>query len=126
MLGLDPGLIMHHLNVSPREKLIEQKLRKTHPHIALLVKEKLKKLLYVGFIRSVAYLEQVSNIVPISKSDKSIKDDFPLPNIDIIVDLTDGHSMFSLMDGFSGYTRRSREDGLHMLVGYFLLECNAI
>ena len=33
------------------------------------------------------------------------KDDFPLPNIDMIVDLTAGHEILSLMDGFSGYNQ---------------------
>lgn len=33
------------------------------------------------------------------------KDDFLLPNIDIIVDLTAGHAMLSLMDGFSSYNQ---------------------
>lgn len=73
MLGLDPELIMHDLNVSPGAKPIKQKLRKMHPHIALLVKAELKKLLDVGFIKPVAYPQWVSNIVPISKPDKSIK-----------------------------------------------------
>ena len=33
------------------------------------------------------------------------KDDFPLPNIDMIVDLTAGHEILSLMDGFLGYNQ---------------------
>lgn len=33
------------------------------------------------------------------------KDDFPLPNIDIIVDLTTVHAMLSFMDGFFGYNQ---------------------
>lgn len=110
---------MHHLNVDLKAELVKKKLRKMHPHIALLVKTELKKLLEVGFIRPVAYPEWVSSIVLISKPDKSIrvctnfrdlnkacpKDDFLLPNIDIIVDLSAGHEMFSLMDGFLGYNQ---------------------
>lgn len=34
-----------------------------------------------------------------------LTDDFPLPNIDTIVDLIAGYSMFSLMDRFSGYNQ---------------------
>ena len=59
----------------------------------------------------------ISNIVPVSKHDKSIyvctnfqnlnlafpKDDFPLPNIDMIVNMMVGYEMYSLMDSFSGY-----------------------
>ena len=69
------------------------------------------------FIHPIDYLEWVSNIVPIGKASGGIriysyfldlnfafpKDDFPLPNIDIIVDLTARHEMLSLMDGFFGY-----------------------
>ena len=90
-----------------------------HPHVALLVKAKLEKLLHTNFIRPLAYASWISNIVPISKKDGSVhiyidfydvkktcpKDDFPLPRIDTIVDLTEGHSMFSLMDGFSSYNQ---------------------
>jgi hypothetical protein len=119
MPGLDPNLIMHHLSINTGVRLVKQKLKKMHPHFALLVKEELKKLLDVGFIRSIDYAEWISNIVPISKLDGHIricidfkdlnkactKDDFPLPRIDTIVDLTAGHAMYSLMDGFSGYNQ---------------------
>ena len=36
---------------------------------------------------------------------ESPKDDFPLPHIDILVDNTTQHKVFSFMDGFSGYTK---------------------
>lgn len=73
MLGLDPNLIMHHLSIAPRVNLVKKKLRKMHPHIALLVKVELKKLLDVGFIRSIDYAKWISNIVLVSMLDKSIR-----------------------------------------------------
>lgn len=33
------------------------------------------------------------------------KNDSPLPNIDMLVDATSGHGMFSSMDGCSGYNQ---------------------
>ena len=33
------------------------------------------------------------------------KDEFPLPNIDTLIDTTAGHEMFSFMDDFSGYNQ---------------------
>lgn len=33
------------------------------------------------------------------------KDEFPLPDIEILVDATASHSMFSLIDGFNGYNQ---------------------
>ena len=79
----------------------------------------MEKLLSENFIRAIDYAEWISNIVPISKHEKSIqvctnfrdlkkacpKDDFPRPNIDMIVDMIAGYEMYSLMDGFSGYNQ---------------------
>ncbi|GLJ21626.1 hypothetical protein SUGI_0402520 [Cryptomeria japonica] len=94
MPGLDPDLVMHHLIVKPGAKPVKQKLRKMHPQVALLVKAELEKLLDVRFIRPIDYPEWISNLVPVSKPDRSIrictdfrdinkacpKDDFPLPS----------------------------------------------
>lgn len=119
MLGLDTDLIMHHLSISLDKKTIKKKLRKMHPHVALLVKGELEKLLSANFIRAIDYAKWISNIVPISKYDKSIqvctnfrdlnkacpKNYFPLPNIDMIVDMIVGCEMYSLKDGFSRYNK---------------------
>ena len=55
MLGLDPNQIMHHLNIKEGAKPVKKRLSKMHPHIALLVKVELEKLLKVGFIRAIDY-----------------------------------------------------------------------
>ena len=34
------------------------------------------------------------------------KDDFPLLNIDLLINATSGHEMFSFMDGFNGYNQK--------------------
>ena len=33
------------------------------------------------------------------------KDEFSLPNMDLLIDSTVGNAMFSLMDGFNGYNQ---------------------
>ncbi|KAG8472667.1 hypothetical protein CXB51_034555 [Gossypium anomalum] len=67
----------------------------------------------------VKYSEWVANIVPVPKKDEKVrmyvdyrdlnkaspKDNFPLPHIDTLVDNTAGYSLFSFMDGFSGYNQ---------------------
>lgn len=97
MSSLDINLIMHNLSISPYIKLVKKKLRKMHPHVSLLAKEELEKLLSAKFIQAIDYAKWISNIVRMSKHDKSIrvctncrdlnkacpKDDFPLPYIDI-------------------------------------------
>ena len=61
----------------------------------------------------------LSNVVPVKKKNGQIrcyvdfrnlnkacpKDEFLLPNIDLLVDLAVGSSMFSFMDGYSGYNQ---------------------
>ena len=73
----------------------------------------------VGFLTVTSYPQWVANIVPVPKKDGKVqmcvdyrdlnraspKDDFPLPYIDILVDNTTQHKMFSFMDGFSGYNQ---------------------
>ena len=61
----------------------------------------------------------VANVVPVPKIYGKVrmcidyrdlnranpKDDFPLPHIDILVDNTTQHKVFSFMDRFSGYNQ---------------------
>lgn len=51
----------------------------------------------IGKIRICIDFKDLNKVFP--------KDDFPLPNIDIIVDLTVGYEMLSIMDGFLGYNQ---------------------
>ncbi|RVW47809.1 Transposon Ty3-G Gag-Pol polyprotein [Vitis vinifera] len=87
--------------------------------LSLWVKEEIQNQLSVGFISVVEYPEWLVNVVLVPKKDGKVrfcvdykdlnkaspKDDFPLPHIDLLVDSTTGHSMFSFMDGFSGYNQ---------------------
>jgi len=53
------------------------------------------------------------------------KDEFLLPNIDLFVDFVAGNSMFSFMDGYSGYnqicmaTRDAEKTAFRTLIGNF-------
>ena len=85
----------------------------------LKIKEEMKKQLDVGFLEVSKYLQWVTSIVPVPKKDGKVrmcvnyrdlnraspKDNFPLPHIDILVDNTAKHSLFSFMDGFSSYNQ---------------------
>ncbi|KAA0046475.1 RNA-directed DNA polymerase-like protein [Cucumis melo var. makuwa] len=80
------------------------------------IKEKVKKKFDVGFLALAKYPNWVANIVPVPKKDgkvrmcidyidlnrASLKDNFPLPHIDVLVDNIAGFFTFSFMDGFSG------------------------
>ena len=90
-----------------------------HPKVALLVKVELEKMLEEKVIHPIDYSKWISNMVPVTKPSSDIrifiyfrdlnkacpKDDFPLPNIDMIIDLTSKHELFPLMDGFFKYNQ---------------------
>ncbi|KAL6326324.1 hypothetical protein AAG906_005518 [Vitis piasezkii] len=65
--------------------------------------------LSVGFLSVVEYSKWLANVVLVPKKDgkvrASLKNNFPLPHIDMLVDSTAGHSMLSFMDGFFGYNQ---------------------
>ncbi|KAG8503936.1 hypothetical protein CXB51_002220 [Gossypium anomalum] len=87
--------------------------------IVLKIKDEVKKQFDAGFLQEVKYSEWVANIVPVPKKDGKVrmcvdyrdlnkaspKDNFPLPHIDTLIDNTVGYSLFSFMDGFSGYNQ---------------------
>ena len=72
-----------------------------------------------GFIKPIQHPRWLSNIVPVKKKNGQIrcyvyfrnlnracsKDEFPLPNMDLLIDSAVGSAMFSFMDDFSGYNQ---------------------
>nr|XP_023879253.1 uncharacterized protein LOC111991691 [Quercus suber] len=83
MPGLDPELVVHALNVDSGVK----------PWLSNIVPVKKKN----GQIRCYVDFRNLNKACP--------KDEFPLPNIDLLVDSAAGSSMFSFMDGYSGYNQ---------------------
>ena len=79
--------------------------------------EKVEKLLTASFIREVFYPKWLANVVMVKKSNGKrrmcvdftdlnntyLKDSFPLPRIDQLIDSTVGHELLTFMDVFSGY-----------------------
>ncbi|XP_017979875.1 PREDICTED: uncharacterized protein LOC108662802 [Theobroma cacao] len=119
MPRLNTDIAAHKLPLKPECKPIKQKLRRMKPEMLLKIKEKVKKQFDAGFLGVAKYLEWVANIIPVPKKDEKVrmcvdyrdlnrassKDNIPLPHIDTLVDNTAHHSMFSFMDGFSGYNQ---------------------
>ena len=119
MLGLDSSIVQHRLPILPHARPVNQKLSRLHSRWSLQVKEEIPKQLSVGFLSVVEYPDWLANVLPIIKKDgrvrvcvdfcdlnkASLKDDFPLPHIDMLVNSTVGHSMLSFMDGFSRYNQ---------------------
>ena len=89
------------------------------PDMSEKIKAEVMKQFNVGFLAVTSYPQWVSNVVPVPKKNGKVqmcmdyrdlnraspKDDFPLPHIDILVDNTTQHKVFSFMGGFSGYNQ---------------------
>jgi len=117
MPGLDPDIVQHKLPLKPECPPINQKLRRMKLEVSLKIKDEVEKQFNAGFLAVAKYPQWVANVVPVPKKDGKVrmcvdyrdlnraspKDDFPLPHIDILVDNTTKFSLFSFMDGFSGY-----------------------
>ena len=119
MPGIDPKITQHHIDTHDHMVPIKQKLRRMRTEWVLKIKEEVTKQLKVGFIKPIHQDEWIANVVPIPKKDgnvrmyvdfrdlnkASLKDDFPFPHIDVLVDNTVGSAMMSFMDGFLGYNQ---------------------
>ena len=90
-----------------------------NPTLRDIVKEEVHKILDVGFIYPISDSQWVSPLVLVPSKDgiwricidfrelnkSTLKDYFPLPFIDQVLDTLAGKKYFSFLDGFSGYNQ---------------------
>ena len=119
MLGLSPNFVVHKLKVDPNVKPMKQPLRKYRLGVKEKIKLEVQKFLKAKFIEEIECLSWLANIVSVKKRNGQIrvcvdfqdlnkacpKDEFPLHNVDILVDVVAGHERFSFLDGYSGYNQ---------------------
>ena len=112
--GVDPEFICHHLNVNPLITPKKQQPRRPSKEHAEAVQEEITKLKQAGAIKEVFYLEWLANTVVVKKKSGKwrvcvdftdlnkacLKDPFPMPKIDQLVDATVGHPRMSFLDAF--------------------------
>ncbi|KAA3487232.1 RNA-directed DNA polymerase (Reverse transcriptase), Ribonuclease H-like protein [Gossypium australe] len=104
MPSLSTDIVLHWLPIREEYKLVQQKLRKMRPDILLKIKEEVKKTIRRWFPTSERW--ESTNVCRLQGFNKaSPKDNFSLPYIDTLVDNTAGYSLFSFIDGFSGYNQ---------------------
>ena len=115
--GVDPSFICHHLNVNPSVTSKKQPPWRSSKEHSDAVKNEVTKLKQAGAIKEVLYPEWLANIVVVKKKSGKwqvcvdftdlnktcLKDSFPMPRIDQLVDATVGHSRMSFLDAFQGY-----------------------
>ena len=119
MARIDLTLASHKLNVIAIAKPMRQKVRRFHLDRHQIIQIEMDNLRSAGFIKEVKYPEWLANIVVVSKkgskwrvcvdyidiNEACLKDSFPLPRIDHIIDAFVGHGMMSFLDAFSRYHR---------------------
>ena len=119
MPGLDPGLVVYTLNVNPEAKPVAQLAKIFYIEIEGQIVKEVQKLLAARFIKPIQHPCWLSKIVPVKKKNGQIrccvdfrnlnrvypKDEFSLPNRDLLIDSMAGNVMFSFIDGFSGYNQ---------------------
>ena len=119
MPGIDPNFLCHCLTMDPSVRPVRQRRRKFNEEKQHVIREETEKLLRVGHIREIQYLEWLANMVLVKKANGKWrmcvnftdlnkvcpKDSYSLPNIDALVDSASGCRLLNFLDAFSGYTQ---------------------
>jgi hypothetical protein len=105
--------------LKPRVKPFRQKLRQFNPILLPVIEKEVKKLLDEKIIVPLRYSNWVENLVPVRKKNgeirlcvdfwnlnrSSLKDNYPLPKMDHVLEKVVGENRMSMIDGFSGYNQ---------------------
>ena len=119
MKGIHPNTFSHHIYTQEEVRHVRKPQRWMNPTLKDIVKEELQKLLNVNFIYPILDDKWVSPSVIVPKKNgkwyiyadyrelnkSTLKDDFPLPFIDQVLDTLVGKKYFSFLDGFNGYNQ---------------------
>ena len=114
---VNPGFIVHKLNVDPSYPPKKQKPRRSAKDHVDAVRQEVEKLKEAGAIKETFFPEWLVNTVVVRKKNGKWricvdfmdlnracpKDPFPMPKIDQLVDATYGHPRMSFLDAFQGY-----------------------
>ena len=115
--GINLDFICHHLNVNPAITPRKQPPKRSSKDHYEAVKEEVTKLKRIKAIKEAFYPEWLANTVVVKKKNSKwqvcvdftdlnktcLKDPFPLPRIDQLIDATVGHPWMSFLDTFQGY-----------------------
>ncbi|XP_015072578.1 uncharacterized protein LOC107016701 [Solanum pennellii] len=124
MPGLSTDMVVHKLPIDSNFPPIKQKLRKLKTDMSVIIKEEITKQLEAKVIQVSQYPSWLANIVRVPKKDGKVrmcvdyrdlnkasrKDDFPLPNIHILLDNCAKHEVASFLDCYVGYHQIIMDD----------------
>ena len=115
--SFDTNIVQHKIPLKSGINPCKKKLRKINPLLLPSIENEVRKLLQGNIIVPLRYSEWIANLVPIQKKNgeirlcvdfqnlnrASLKDNYPLPKMDNILQKVVGASRMSMMDGFSIY-----------------------
>ena len=115
----DTNIIQHTIPIKPNQKQFRQKLRRINPMLLPSIEKEVNKLYKSGIIVPIRFSDWISNLVPVCKKTGeiclcidfrnlnkiSLKDNYPLPKMDHILQRVVGASCMSLLKGYFGYNQ---------------------
>eukprot|EP00253_Pinus_taeda_P021279 PITA_21279 len=115
----DTSIIYHIIPIKPNQKPFRQKLRRINPKLQPSIEKEVNRLYKVGIVIPIRFSNWISNLVSVCKiigeiwlcidfrnlNKVSLKDNYPLPKMDHILQRVVGASRMSLLDGYSGYNQ---------------------
>jgi len=115
----DSSIIQHTIPIKENEKPFKQKLRRINPLLMPLIEKEIKKLFDAKIIVPIKFSNWLANLVPVRKKNReikicidfrnlnkaSLKDNYPLPKMDLILQNIVGSQRMSMLDGFSEYNQ---------------------
>lgn len=113
----DTGIIQHKIPLKEDHKTFKHKLRRINPILMHIIEKEVKRMYDAKVIVPLRYSKWVSNLVPTRKKPSeirlcidlwslnkaSLKDNYPLPKMDHILQKVVGSSRISILDDFSSY-----------------------
>lgn len=115
----DTSVIQHTIPIKEGAKPFKQKLRRINPLLLPLIEKEVKKLFEAKIILAIRHSHWLANMVPVRKKNGeirisidfrnlnrvSLKDNYPVPKMDHILQKVVGSQRISMLDGFSGYNQ---------------------
>lgn len=115
----DKDIIQHTIPIKPDQNPFRQKLRRINPKLLPSIEKEVNRLFNVGIIVAIRFYDWILNLVPVRKMTReirlcidfwnlnkvSLKENYPLPKMDHILQRVVGALRMSLLDGYSGYNQ---------------------
>jgi hypothetical protein len=112
-------VIQHVIPIKEDHKPFKHKLRRINPLFLPLLEKEIKKLFEAKIIVSLRFSKLVANMLPVIKKSGeirlcvdfrnlnrvSLKENYPLPKMDHILQKVVGSQKISMLDDFSGYNQ---------------------